>query len=87
MKTVTFKSKVAIVNVGLWEIDKGKWCVGMVLKGADYVWKFVGARHGLQEIREYGEGFEGWYWRGSFVSSRSSSRVPTSKVRGGNEIV
>jgi hypothetical protein len=85
VKTVSFKNKVEIVNKGLREIDKGKWCISIVLKSADCVWKFIGARHGLQEVREHGAGFEGWYWRSS-SPARSSSREPTgiSRVRFGN---
>jgi hypothetical protein len=83
VKAVLFENKVEIVNERLWELNKGKWVVGMVLKGVDCVWKFVGARNGLQEVGEYGDGFERWYWRGSAVQSRVSSRVPTggSRVR------
>jgi hypothetical protein len=91
VNTVLFENKVEIVNERLWELNKGKWCVGMVLKGVDCVWKFVGATNGLQEVGEYGAGFERRYWRGSAVQSRCSSRVPTGgtrvRVRGGNEIV
>ena len=32
---------------------------------ADNVWKWAGARDGLQEMEEYGTGFDGWYWRSS----------------------
>jgi hypothetical protein len=91
VKTVLFENKVEIVNERLWELNKGKWCVSMVLKGIDCVWKLVGARNGLQEVGEYGAGFEEWYWRGSAVQSRCSSRVLTggsrARVRGWNEIV
>jgi hypothetical protein len=91
VKTVWFENKVEIVNERLWEVNKGKLCVGMALRGVDCVWKFVGARNSLQEVGEYGAGFEGWYWRGSAAQSRCSSRVPTgsSRVRvgGENEIV
>jgi hypothetical protein len=92
-KTVLFENKVEIMNERLrvWEVNKGKWFVGMVLKVVDCVWKFAGARNGLQEVGEYGAGFEGWYWRGSAVQSRVSSRVPTGcsrmRVERGNEIV
>jgi hypothetical protein len=45
----------------------------------------------LQEVGEYGAGFEGRYWRSSDVQSWCSSRVPTggsrAKVEGWNEIV
>jgi len=81
VKTVLFENKVEIVNKQLWEVNKGKWCVVKVLKGVDCVWKFVGARNGLQEVGEYGAGFEGWYWRGSAVQSRCPSRVPTGRSR------
>jgi hypothetical protein len=91
VKTVLFENKVEIVNERLWELSKVKWCVGMVLKGIDCVWKLVGARNGLQEVGEYGAGFEGRYWRSSDVQSWCSSRVPTggsrAKVEGWNEIV
>jgi hypothetical protein len=86
VKTVLFENKVEIVNERLWELSKGKWCVGMVLKDIDCVWKLVGARNGLQEVGEYSAGSEGWHWRSSTVQSRCSSRVPTrgsrAKVRG-----
>lgn len=52
------------------ETEPGKWVVGMLLFGADCVWKWAGARDGLQEVRETGEGWEGWYWRSSVGSSR-----------------
>jgi hypothetical protein len=84
VRTVLFENKVEIVNEWhrLWEANKGKRCIGMVLKGVECVWKFAGARTGLQEVGEYGAGFDGWYWRGSAVQSRVSSRVPTCCSRG-----
>ncbi len=63
-KTVTFSHKEEyITRKTLWNINKGKWAVGVVLWGLDCVWKWGGARAGLQEVSKYGEGFEGWIWR------------------------
>ena len=50
------------------EMELGKWLVGMLLVGLDFVWRWVGARDGLQEERETGQGWEGWVWRSSVVS-------------------
>jgi hypothetical protein len=47
------------------EREPDKWVVGMMLKGISFVWKWAGARGALQEVREAGEGWEGWYWRSS----------------------
>jgi hypothetical protein len=41
--------------------------MGAVLILLDNVWKWAGARDGLQEMEEYGAGFEGWYWRSSIT--------------------
>ncbi len=52
------------------EREPGKWIVGMVLIGMDHVWKWAGARDGLQvvsEVRDW-DGFQGWYWRSSVGS-------------------
>ena len=51
--------------------DWAMWCkrgVGMVLMTAEQVWRFVGARHGVQEREEIGLGYDGWYWRNSIGS-------------------
>lgn len=50
------------------EREPGKWVVGMLLIGMDFFWKWAGARDGLQEVREVGEGWDGWYWRSSIGS-------------------
>jgi hypothetical protein len=47
------------------EREPGKWIVGMMLVGMDCVWRWAGAREGLQEVAVMGSGFEGWYWRSS----------------------
>lgn len=50
------------------DIGWGLMCrrgVDAVLTAVDHVWKFAGARHGIQEIEEVGMGFEGWCWRNS----------------------
>lgn len=65
MRTVTFSDKVAVVPAGLW-FKKG---IDMVIMMSDRVWKFVGARRGIQEVEEIGMGFEGWYWRNSVAYS------------------
>lgn len=41
--------------------------IGAALLLVDRIWRFVGARHGLQEMEEVGMGFAGWYWRSSIV--------------------
>lgn len=46
-------------------LNGGKWVVGMLLIGFDFVWKWAGARDGLQEFGEVGQDWEGWYWRSS----------------------
>lgn len=48
--------------------------IGNILMLMDNIWKWVGARHGLQETEEIGAGFEGWYW------TNSVSRVGTMNV-------
>jgi len=79
-KTITFSNKEEhITRKTLWDVSKGKWAVGVVLWGLDCVWKWGGARAGLQEISEYGEGFEGWVWRGSVVALSEGSSVQVSR--------
>lgn len=46
----------------------------------EVVWKAVGARNGVQEVEEYGGGFQGWYWRGR-VYSLNEELVGTRSVR------
>lgn len=67
-KTVGFGLKEYFERKTLWEISKRKWVIGMGLYGLDCIWKWGGARDGLQEMEQYGDGFEGWIWRGSVVS-------------------
>ncbi len=50
------------------EMELGKVLVGMLLVGLDFVWRWTGARDGLQEESETGQGWEGWFWRSSIVS-------------------
>jgi hypothetical protein len=50
--------------------NERKRLIGSVLMAMDDVWKWVGARHGLQETAEIGAGFEGWYWTYSVTPSR-----------------
>lgn len=50
--------------------NEPKKLIDSVLLLMDDVWKFVGARHGLQETEQIGAGFEGWYWRYSVAPSR-----------------
>lgn len=61
-------------GVSMRKREPGKWVVGLLLIGMDFVWKWAGARGGLQETREVGEGWEGWYWRSS-VGSWSVSEL------------
>lgn len=42
--------------------------LGLFVTVVEVIWKSVGARGGLQEVEEYGGGFQGWYWRGSVYS-------------------
>ncbi len=63
-KTVAFANE----NDGLRSMrqrEPGKWVVGMILIGFDCFWKWAGSRVGLQEVRDVGEGWDGWYWRSS----------------------
>lgn len=66
MKSVTFSENVAFDDA----VGSGMRCrrgACLVLMVADQVWKFVGARHGIQEVEEVGMGFEGWTWRNSIA--------------------
>ena len=57
-------------EIGPEELEAGvqqKRLIGAVLILLDNVWKWAGARDGLQEMEEYGAGFEGWYWRSSIT--------------------
>lgn len=72
-KTVTFdedawkgNENVAVLSR---QNEPAKWVASMLAYGLDCVWKWAGARDGLQHLEEYGAGFEGWYWRSSVVSS------------------
>jgi len=65
-KRVTFEDEN---NIVFKETEPAKWVAGILAYGMDCVWKWAGARYGLQHIEEYGAGFEGWYWRSSVVSS------------------
>lgn len=53
---------------GSWVKELGKLIVRVFVIVFQVVWKWVGARGGLQEIEEYGAGFQGWYWRGGVFS-------------------
>lgn len=52
-----------------------KWVPGMLAVGMDCVWKWARARDGFQHVVEYGDGFEGWYWRSSVYSASSIAPV------------
>lgn len=66
-KTVTFANENDVLRP-MRQKEPGKWAVGMVLSAFDCVWKWAGSRVGLQEVREVGEGWDGWYWRSSVGS-------------------
>lgn len=69
-KTVTFEEDKYNENEILSrEAEAAKWVAGIFAYGMDCVWKWAGARNGLQHVEEYGSGFEGWYWRSSVVTS------------------
>lgn len=65
--TVTFSVEDADAAVVIsWSL----WCkrgIGSILSLAEYVWRFVGARHGVQAHGDVGVGFEGWCWRNSIA--------------------
>ena len=63
-----FSEEIALID----SPGRGMRCrrgVGMVLMFGDQVWKFVGARHGTQEVEKVEMGFEGWCWRNSIAYS------------------
>jgi len=72
-KTVTFANENNAFRA-MRQRELGKWVVGMIFIGFDCVWKWAGSRSGLQEVREVGEGWDGWYWRSS-VGSGSVGRT------------
>jgi hypothetical protein len=62
-KTLTFADENGLRTMR--QREPGKWAVGMILISFECVWKWAGSRGGLQEVREVGEGWDGWYWRSS----------------------
>lgn len=68
-KTVRFNEEMFKENQTISrQNEPAKWVAGLLAYGMDCMWKWAGARDGLQNLREYGDGFEGWYWRSSVVS-------------------
>lgn len=57
------------------DFDDGHWVADLLelvfrlfAMIVEVAWKSLGARGGLQEVEEYGGGFQGWYWRGNVFS-------------------
>ena len=68
MKSVTFSVEGKNAADGFDWAMWSKWGIGMVSMTAEQVWRFVGARHGVQAREEIGLGYDGWYWRNSIGS-------------------
>lgn len=69
-KTVTFEPEPERRPAGenTWVKEVSVLVFRLLYVVLEVVWRWAGARGGVQEVEEYGGGFQGWYWRGSVYS-------------------